>query len=66
MRHSLLQKLDSLFKVLNVEKPGDWPYQLGFVEGILIAASQESEEANRAISAVIDRHIYHFASLGDE
>ena len=57
MKHEVMEKLDALFEALNVKNPGDWPYQLGFIEGILLAAATESEEANRAIMSVIERHI---------
>jgi len=57
MRDEVMEKLDALFAALNVKNPGDWPYQLGFVEGILLAAATESEEANRAIMSVIDRRL---------
>ena len=57
MKHEVMEKLDALFEALNVKNPGDWPYQLGFIEGILLAAATESEEANRAIMSVIDRQL---------
>lgn len=57
VKHTVLEKVDALFEALNVKQPGDWAYQLGFLEGILIAAAEESAEANRAIMTVIDRHL---------
>ena len=57
MKHEVMEKLDALFEALNVKNPGDWPYQLGFIEGILLAAAIKSEEANRVIMSVIDRQL---------
>jgi len=57
MKHAVMEKLDALFEALNVKNPGDWAYQLGFIEGILVAAAMESEEANRAIMSAIDRRL---------